>query len=175
MNTMQHLRSLIHATSGTRTQKDVITCASFKVDIPRGAISEISGHGKTEFLVQLLAQHATLKAAWIGYKLSVYPCGFFQRGINPSQVLFVESGHNTCWATLQILRSGLFAIAVLDNLYTKDNILRRHQLAAEKSNTSLILLSDTPQHQTWLIHCRIHVIQKRLGQPLHIQTWKRCS
>lgn len=116
--------------------------------IPRGALTEISGtlgSGKSEFLLKFLAENPGVPIAWIEEELTVFPTAFPQRGVGMERVLFVQAGDELAWASRQILRSGLFGIAVISAEHVEENLevtLRRLQLDAEKSRTSVVLLTE---------------------------------
>src|ERR1700737_2534231 len=97
------------------------SCLSFSMleeGIPKGALTEISGPGKTEFLVRFLSEHPSLKVAWVEDQISVYPYAIFQRKAYLQRILFAEAGSNSLWALMQILRSQVFGVIVFSSTTT---------------------------------------------------------
>jgi hypothetical protein len=129
--------------------------------LPRSALTEISGPhggGKSEMVIQFLAENPDVRAAWIEEQFSVYPVAFPQLGVGLERVLFVEAGRQGLWTTQQILRSGLFSVVVLAGKVLTEINLRRLQLAAEKAQACVILLREKPTLQgKWPISVQIEV------------------
>lgn len=153
-------------------RKEVLPFTKFSPGIPRGAISEISGPhgcGKTELVLKLIAENLRLHVAWIEDKFTAYPRAFPQYGVHLNRVLFAEAEDQAIWTAHQMLRSGIFGIVVLSTgqLEGSERVrstqerqleLRRLQLAAEQSNSSLILLSETPTIEgAWPINLQLTI------------------
>ncbi len=112
--------------------------------LPRGALVEITGPGKTSAAVQLLAEHAGLRAAWVEGSFSLLPSAFPQRSANLEKIFFVEGGAHSAWAASTLLRSQLFPLLVFHAPYSCERELRRFQLLAERSKTTMLLLGQKP-------------------------------
>ncbi len=147
---------------GTKTSKEFFAFASLTNGLPKGAITEISGAGKTEFVLQFLKEQTELKIAWIESQLSIFPFAFEQRGVSLERVLFVEGGEQSNWVALQVLKSQAFQVVVLYEEECELKTLRRMQIAAEKSAASLIWLTSKPQ-DAWPVGLQIKVT-KRNGE-----------
>jgi hypothetical protein len=140
--------------------------------LPKGAVVEVSGPsggGKTEVVLRFLSENPEARVAWIEDELTVYPCAFPQNRVGLERVLFVESraAHQksadgrvvivgldeTLWTAHQILRSQVFGVVVLRVAKPLEEMaLRRLQLAAEKTQTTLVLLVEEPARRgTWPI------------------------
>jgi hypothetical protein len=145
--------------------------------LPKGAVVEVSGQaggGKTEVVLRFLSENPDARVAWIEDELTIYPCAFPQNRVGLERVLFVESrpskGHpnedagtshrsdETLWTAHQILRSQVFGVVVLRVARALDEMaLRRLQLAAEKTQTTLILLTEEAARRgTWPIAVQLH-------------------
>ena len=124
---------------------------------PKGAVVEVSGSaggGKTEIVLRFLAENPEARVAWIEDEMTVYPCAFPQNRVGLERVLFVESRpQDTLWTVHQILRSSVFGVIVLRVRNALDEMaLRRLQLAAEKTQTTVVLLSEEAARRgTWPI------------------------
>ena len=135
--------------------------------LPKGALSEISGtlgSGKTELFLKYLAkQPPSNRIGWIEEQLTIYPCSFLQFGIDLEQVLFAEAAENSLWTATQMLRSRLFKTVAIISKKLDSVSLRRLQLDAEKSGTSVVLLQNTPTLEgAWPIACQIHIQRRQV-------------
>jgi hypothetical protein len=177
---LESLRELIGTAAGYR-HRNCLSFSMLEQGIPRGALTEISGPGKTEFLVRFLSEHPGLKVAWVESELSVYPYAVYQRNGHLQRILFAEAGSNSLWALMQILRSQVFGIIVLSSTTTtlpsqgagggigqescqvhfEERTLRAMQLAAEKSQAAVIFLRDEPG-DSWPVSLQIRVERTRV-------------
>jgi hypothetical protein len=155
---LEELKALVQR----RTAKEVFACTSLPCGIPKGAITEISGAGKTEFALKLLAEHPELKVAWLEKSFSAYPFAFLQRKVALNRVLFVEAGEQVNWVTLQVLRAQLFSVVVVYSDSFDLKTLRRIQIASEKAQVSTIWLSNHPQN-AWPISLQVKVQRESEG------------
>ncbi len=170
------LRELIGAASGYRSRSS-LSFSLLDEGIPKGALTEISGPGKTEFLVRFLSEHPSLKVAWVEDQISVYPYAIFQRKAHLQRILFAEAGSNSLWALMQILRSQVFGVIVFSSTTTtllsksgdgggigqesrraifEERALRAMQLSAEKSQAAVVFLREEPG-DSWPISLQIRV------------------
>lgn len=141
----------------------------------RGAVTALSGAwggGKTQLVSQILAENTDTAAAWIETAWSLYPAALVQSGVALSRLLCVRAQDQKqgLWAAHHALKSQVFGIVVLYCEATpalKDIALRRLQLAAEKSHSALIILSEKPLTQTWMLALQCHV-QRGQGDALQV-------
>ncbi|MSR84604.1 MAG: hypothetical protein EXS58_17085 [Candidatus Latescibacteria bacterium] len=138
----KELKAQIHA----HYQKETLSCSLVAQGIPRGAITEITGIGKTELAVRLIAEHPAFRVAWIEEQMSIFPFGFLQRGIGLDRVLFVDAGPDLAWSVLQVLKAQIFPIVVVYAENLDLSTLRRVQLASETANAATIWLADEPKN-----------------------------
>ncbi len=149
---LDELKSLV----GIKAPKETFDFSLLHEGVPKGAITEVIGNGKTEFALALLAEHPETRVAWIEESLSVYPFGFLQRNVQLGRVLFVESGTETCWSALQVLKAQVFQIVVLYSESLGLSHLRKIQLAAEKSQAAVLWL--TPESRAlWPVSLQVQV------------------
>ena len=164
---LTELRELLQKTQPTR---EWLKCSGVDRGLPKGAITEISGCGKTELVVRLLGENPGLRAAWVEQKFSIFPFAFLQRAVDLERILFVEGGVETEWSLLQILKSQAFPVVVAYLEKTDVRTLRRWQLTAEKSGAALVWLTQKPQ-SLWPVSLQIRV--ERSEADLHVQVLKR--
>jgi len=135
--------------------------------LPRGALVELLGVGSLEWLFRLFRTHSETRIAWIESKLSLFPPAIAQRGVPLSRMLFLETVRERNWALSQALRSKLFHFAVtpvdLIPVRGTDVFLRKLQIQAERSGTTLFFLSDTNTPSFGISH-RIR-IDREGGRP----------
>lgn len=158
----------------------LVSASSFSEAVsgfPVGALTEICGApggGKTEFLLNYLAQNPHLRVAWVEEELSVYPCAFPQRSVALERIFFVDLAQVSSttatqsvteslalWVVHQILQSQIFGIIIVSASIrekTATVALRRLQLLAEKSQSSVIFLSERPMRvASWTIPLQLEV------------------
>jgi len=158
VKTLDELRSLLH----TKIRKEAVGFSLLPSGIPKGAITSISGVGKTEFVLQLLSEQPDLKVAWIEDSFSIFPFGFVQRKIKLDRILFVDAGKDLFWATLEALRSQTFTVVVFYGETSDLSLLRRVQLETEKSNAMTLWLSPEPP-ALWPVSLQLQVQKRRNG------------
>lgn len=144
--------------------------------LPRGSLVELLGSGVREWLMDLFVAHEKTRIAWVEPKLSIFPPAIEQRGVPLSRWLFVETEKEWNWSLLQILRSKLFQFAVtpigLIPSRAPDAFLRKLQLQAERSGTSLFFLSDEETQLFGITH-RIRIDAENRGEEVAPQILKR--
>jgi hypothetical protein len=113
---MSNLRELIAAVSFR--PRDHLPCPDLRSGIPVGALCEVSGPGKTEFVTRFLAANSEMRVAWIEDELSIYPNALLQRQVDLNRILFVEAGQDSYWSILQALRSQLFGTVIYSTTTT---------------------------------------------------------
>jgi len=129
----------------------------------RGTIVEWSGSSKTEAVVQVLREHPQARVAWLEETFTLYPPALLQHQAGLKRILFVETGNQTLWSLLQVLRSSLFDFIVVLGGRTfhslNDSDFRKIQMATEKSGGLVFLLnpsrSETVQANSFAISVRI--------------------
>ena len=148
--------------------------------LPRGALIEISGvpgSGKTELVLNFLAENPKLRVAWIEKDLSIYPCAFPEQDVDLDRLLFVDPGPRTAmWCAHQILKSQLFEVIAIteeDGALSDENSLRRLQLLAQKSQSTILLLhSEARTEKHWPISMQLEIRRSQNGLP-QIEVLKR--
>jgi hypothetical protein len=150
MLSLPELRARIGAF--TQPQKEKFPCSFFSEGLPRGALVEICGHGKREAVVEFLAENAQHSTAWIEKEFTLFPAAVSQREAALEKIFFIEGGKESAWAASAVLRSQLFPIVVYQAPYGEERELRRFQLLAEKSKSTMIFLSEKKLSLAWPIH-----------------------
>ncbi len=139
--TIEQLKYLVSSQHTLHTRECLHT-SLLESGVPRGAITQICGFGKTEAAVQLIKDNAEFKAAWIESEFELNPLGVAQRDVDLTRILFAEAGEHMVWTCHQILKSNLYPIVILKSAPLDDFLLRKLQLAAEKSQTALVILTE---------------------------------
>src|SRR6185369_14059114 len=78
--------------------------------LPLGSLIQIRGLQRTQVILKLLAEHPSLRAAWVEERLSAYPPAFVQQGGNLACLLFVQGGGQLAWALHELVRSQVFRV-----------------------------------------------------------------
>lgn len=162
------LRRQIGAIDGT-AKKEVVRFSGYEAGFPKSAVVEIAGSGKTELVAQFLSEHPELRVAWIESELSVFPLALMQRKVAMGRVLFVEGGANCLWTAQQVLQSQLFHVVVLSHLHVDERILRKLQLATEKSE-AMVLSLNANLSSSWVSRLQIEVSRLSAAQGLLVKT-----
>lgn len=157
----------------TDSKGNFISTADFEPQ--KGALSEISGlagGGKTEIVLSWLARHPGERVAWVEREFTAYPIAFPQHGVALSRVCFVDAAgadeRTLGWVTHQILSSQAFGCVVIAWGAPCSLVeLRRLQLAAEKSQTRVVLLGERPSSAAlWPIRLQVEVSRvPHTGEP----------
>ena len=158
MSALQELRARIGALE--RKSRDAFPWSYLPEGMPRGALVEITGSGKTEAVARLLAENP-LPSAWVEADFSVFPSALLQRQVKLEQVFFIAAGKEAAWAVAAALRSRLFPLLVYRAPYGEERELRRFQLLAERSHATMILLGDHPT-LSWPISLSLEMREGRL-------------
>jgi hypothetical protein len=150
---LQELKRLVQV----KTQKEFFKFSYLEDNgIPKGAVTCISGTGKTKLALRFLAENPSLDVAWVEERFSVYPTAILQRSVNLNRILFIEAGKETSWAVLQALKAQVFPVVILYAEDSDHKTLRRFQLLAEKAQTAVIWLTSTPKPY-WAISLKINL------------------
>jgi hypothetical protein len=142
--TLQELKAML-GMQERRIQSESYAFSVLPGGLAKSGMTEVTGEGKTELVMKFLEEHPDFNVAWVESEWTVYPEAFPQHGVDLDRVLFVEAEDDFCWASLQLLRSGLFQVLVLsgDQTYS-DRILRRIQIESEKAGAVTLLLRSSP-------------------------------
>jgi hypothetical protein len=149
--------------------RDVLSFSELPSGVSKGGLTEVfgaPGGGKAEFVARLLAEHPAEPAAWIEAGATFSPAGLPCHGVRLDRLLLIEAGAELEWTALQVLRSGLFKIVVL-NPQAPCLPLRRLQAGAEAAKAALLLLGDGPlAEDRWALSASIQVQRSlRLHSP----------
>lgn len=155
MLSLPELRARIGAY--TQSQKERLPCPFFSEGLPRGALVEVFGKGKREAVVQFLVENAQHSAAWIEKEFTLFPSALSQREAALEKIFFIEGKKESAWAASAVLRSQLFPIVVYQAPYGEERELRRFQLLAEKSKSTMILLPEKKLSLAWPIHLSLEM------------------
>lgn len=140
----------------SKTTREVLPFSLVPCGIARGAITEISGRGKTEFVLKFLKENSELQVAWIERTFSAYPFAFLQNEVDLRRVLFIEGEQELDWCVYQVLRTQAFHAVVVYAPELELNSLRRIQLQSEKSLAVTLWLTNEPKG-AWPVHLRLSV------------------
>ena len=144
---------------------DRLRCSIYPPGLPLGQLVLIQGAGRTQAVAQLMAEHPLLLVAWVEEHMSAYPPGLAQQGVTLERLLFIESGGQWSWVLAQLLRSQVFKVIVAASPLKGPEVeagLRRLQLAAERSQ-SLVILLGQPEGPAWAIRSRLRC-QRQSGR-----------
>lgn len=139
------------------------SCSSLPFLIPQGALVEIAGTSKVEWLISFLGENPSLKTFWTEPEFSLLPTALYQRGLNMDQMLFVEAGSQVFSVVRKVLRSQVFPCVVTPSIFQDEKTLKALQLLAEKSNATVFLLAQALS-SAWPISLQFEV-HRSLSHP----------
>jgi len=127
--------------------------------LPLGALTHLDGPAATETALRCVAEQQSLaapqgRAAWVEARISAYPPGLVQRGLDLACLLFVEGEAQYPWAVTELLRSQAFRVVVVASALPDAKSLRRLQLAAEGAGVLALLLAPLPE-EAWAVRTRL--------------------
>jgi RecA/RadA recombinase len=155
----------------------------FRDEFPRGAIAQVfgtHGSGKTETVLRFLSGNAsTQMTVWMEQEFTAYPAAFPQYGVSLESVFFIDFSEVRDFSQVlrvvqQAVGSRAFAVCVLNLSWDRHlraeeqgTALRRIQLAAEKSETAVVLISEraAPSGGSWPIAMQVRVVRDSAGKP----------
>ena len=153
---VQQLKALVTS----KIAKELILSPHLASGIPKGAITSISGAGKTEFVTTVLAANPKLNVAWIEKEFTANPFALLQRKIELKRVLFIEAKNEMDWVILQVLRAQAFSFVIFYLEVMELTTLRRIQLASEKSEVATLWLAPAPRGM-WPLCLELEVTKKK--------------
>lgn len=118
------------------------------VDLPRGALVEISGPSARRAVAALLAQNPDQAVVWIERSLAPLPPELERIRLNFERVLFVHGDQDSSWAASAVLTTGLFPLVVFGAGYSNERELRRYLRQAKATNATFLVISERPTPST---------------------------
>lgn len=166
---LEHLKEMLREREGEQ-RKGFFVLREKNQKIPKGSLIEVHGIGKTEWFIQFVISNSELRVLWIENEISIYPTAIEQRGFDLERILFVqvEKKEEFLWVMTHAMRSCSFEVIAFPSQlldYSKlkldqNTVLRRFQLLAKKTNTSVFILSEKII-SAWPITTRIDVQQSK--------------
>jgi hypothetical protein len=133
---------------------ETLACSRLSLGVPRGALIELSGPSRTEWLLQFLKEHPELQVCWLEKKFTLLPTAVEQQSGNLERFLFVETGDDLFTPVRKALRSHVFDVLVFPNDFVHERALKSLQLLTEKAHATCFLLA--PQASTaWPISVQL--------------------
>lgn len=149
---------------------DYFRSSSIPRGVPKGAIIELMGTAKTEWLAHFFSENAEVRTFWIEDKLTLLPTALSQRGVNLANVCIAHAPENLFKAVRVALRSQVFHCLVLPFVFEEERELKALQLLTEKANATAFVLSQT-RSSFWPITAQFE-INHGTESPFEIHTHK---
>lgn len=118
------------------------------VDLPRGALTEISGPNARKHVAALIAQNPQVPVVWIERSLEPFPEEVQRIRMNFDRVLFVHGEQDSSWAASTMMNTGLFPLMVFGAGYRSERELRRYLKQAKSTNAAFLVVSERPTSST---------------------------
>ena len=164
------LRQIIAEKEG-RVLRGFLPSSTLASGIPKGAISEIAGTARIEWVAQFLSENPRLNVFWAEKVFSLFPTAFYQRGISLNRFIFAECGDELFASVRKALRSQVFQCVVSPLKFPDEKFLKALQLLTERSNCSLLLLSERIEPR-WPICLQVRVNQTAGESAFEIDIYK---
>lgn len=164
------LKDLI-AQQERQVSRDRFPASTISCGVLRGALTEISGTAKLEWVIQFLKENPTLKVFWLERDFSLFPPALYQRGLDPSRFIFAECKDEVFITLRKALRCQVFECIITPSVFKEEKILKALQLLAERANASVFLLSEELQ-SSWPISMQFEVHRSIYPNELEIRLHK---
>lgn len=125
--------------------------------VPKGAVVEILGPQKFEWLIQFLKEHPELKVFWAEKTQQVLPTALSQRGLDLRQISFGILGDDCFVSLRKIIQSQVYEIILAPNLFKDLKMFRAFQLLTEKANNTLFLVGQKTPCTAWPISLQLQI------------------
>ena len=136
--------------------------------VPKGALVELLGSARTEWLLQFFLMHPEPFILWCETKQQVNPTAIYQRGIPLERIKFIN--------TLELqqplrmaLDSGQYPFIVAPQTFAEIKIFQRLQLCAEKSKATVFFLPFEQFSSAWPISLQLDIATDDLGFNIAVQ------
>lgn len=120
------------------------------VDLPRGALVEISGPYARREVAAMLAKNPDQAVIWIEENLEPFPADLarMQSKMSFNRVLFVDGKEDSSWTASAVLKTGLFPLVIYAAGYANERELRRYLKQAKAANATFLVISERPTPST---------------------------
>lgn len=152
---LHDLREKIGAIQG-HLKRGTLSHSAFAAGIPQGALVELVGHQKLEWLCLFFKENPELKVFWAEPQFTLLPTALQQRGVNLDHFLFAETGDQLFKPVRLALRAQVFECIVVPSLFEEEKTLKALQLLSEKANSTVFLLGQEPQ-SSWPISVQLKI------------------
>jgi hypothetical protein len=151
---IQELRAKLGEFLGT-AEREFFRAPGIPLGIPRGAIVEITGERKTEWLIQWLRENPLLHALWLEQEQTLFPPALQQRGVALERITFgaVEDLYP---ALRRAIQSQVFEALIAPSVFTELRVLKGLQLLSEKANATLFLTAKKLR-SAWPISVQLEI------------------
>ncbi len=166
---IQELKAKIGEFLGTN-EREFFRSPGIPLGIPRGAIVEIAGDQKTEWLIQLLRENPALQAIWIEREQTVFPPALQQREVALERVTF-SALDELYLAVRRVIQSQVFEVVIAPSVFAELRVLKALQLLAEKANATLFLTAKNLQ-PAWPISMQLEINKSQETGGMEVQIVK---
>lgn len=166
---IQKLKLLIGEMGGL-APKEFFRADDVPMGIPRGALVEVSGPLKTEWVIRFLRNNEKVQTFWMEKEQTILPTAIQQRGVGLDRVVFAEVD-DLYPALRRVVQSQLFEIVVVPSAFEELRVLKALQLLAEKAHTTVFLLAKKFQ-PAWPISVQFEVSGAPKAASLDVNIFK---
>jgi hypothetical protein len=150
-----------------RQGREILSTTSLPAGVPRGALIELAGPAKIEWLLAFFKEHEEFRIFWIEEKFTLLPTAVQQRGVSLERMVFAEAPADEYFKTVRkALRSQAFEFIVVPSVFSEERFLKALQLLAERANACVFLLA-TRFHAAWPISVQLRVSRTGVSVQKH--------
>jgi hypothetical protein len=153
------------------TLRESYPCQNLPCGVPKGAIVELLGPAKTEWLLQFLRENESLRIFWAEREQSVLPTAIHQRGVDLQRITFGILGKDPTIALRRIIQSQLYPVVIAPNQFEELRVFKAFQLLTEKSNSVLFLMGQRAPSNAWPISLQMEI--HRQGESFQIEVLRQ--
>lgn len=158
---IKHLKLVIGAVDVT-LPRESWSAPGLPDGVPKGAVVEILGSQKFEWVIEFLKQNPELKIFWAEKTQSVLPTALSQRGLDLGRVSFGVLGDDCFVSLRKIIQSQVYEVILAPNLFKELKMFRAFQLLTEKSNNTLFLAGGKSPCTAWPIALQLEITKNHV-------------
>lgn len=125
--------------------------------VPKGALVELIGTAKVEWLLTFLQAHPEAQVFWYEKKQKILPTAFVQRGVALERVTFALLEKDLMTSLRRVIQSQIFDVIVGPNEFHEIKTYKALQLLSEKANSTFFLLGGERPSQAWPISMQLQI------------------
>ncbi len=129
----------------------------FTCSVAKGIVVELAGNACHEWLLTLFKLNPEPLIFWCERASRIHPTAIRQRGVKLSRIKFLNSTEDLQQPLRMALESGHYPFIVAPNVFEQVPIFQKFHLLAEKSESTLFLISEKEMTPAWPISLQLEI------------------